>query len=338
MLFEKARLKLTALYLVIIMAISLSFSAFIYHSFSNEIQRRFNAVEKRLELQKRGFQYPPGQIHFFTEEINLSRYKVLTVLIYTNSIIFIFSAAAGYFLAGKTLQPIEKTYEDQKRFIADASHELKTPLTILKSSIEVALRDKKLKTKDLKKLLKENLSDIDSLTKLTNDLLSLTRYQQNGSKLEKKKTDIKKVIEKAVKEITPLSKKSEVKIINKSKSKILSLSEESIQKLITILIDNALKYTPKKGSVKISSKLTSKHYILSISDTGIGISEKDLPYIFDRFYRVDPSRSRKNAPGFGLGLSLAKKIVHLHGGKIKVKSKLKKGTTFNIYLPKPGRK
>jgi two-component system sensor histidine kinase CiaH len=249
-MFKKARLKLTTWYLLIIMTISLSFSGVIFRSVTREFQRRLNLIERRLDLRGRGFNPPVGQTRFFIQDIKESRQKVLFILLYTNGVIFAFSALAGYFLAGKTLSPIEEVVEEQKRFVADASHELKTPLTALQTSIEVALRDKKLKLKDSKKILKESLEDIDSLKKLTNSLLSLARYQQDNN-FTKERLDLKDVIENVYKKISPLAKKKKIQLKIKTKSVKISANKESLEKLITILLDNAVKYTPKNGKVTL---------------------------------------------------------------------------------------
>ncbi len=332
-MFKKARLKLTAWYLVIIMAISLSFSAFIYHSVSLEFERRLNVIENKLDLPHQGLGPPPGRTEFFIEDIQKARKEILILLAYTNAVILGISAAAGYFLAGKTLAPIEKAMEEQKRFVADASHELKTPLTALQTSIEVALRDKKLKLKDAKKTLQGSLTDIDKLTNLSNNLLALARMQQNGQNLVFEKVNIKKVVDEIAQKFTPLAKKKKVTLTTKTKNYSLKANQESLEKLISILLDNAIKYTPAKGKVNVSVQKEGKCLILKVKDTGIGIAKKDLPHIFDRFYRVDTSRSKTKADGFGLGLSIAKEIVKLHHGSISVSSQLGKGATFAVKLP-----
>src|SRR3989338_10905472 len=181
-MFETARLKLTAWYLLIIMAISVAFSIVIYRSVTSEFHRRLNAIELRLELDRYGFRLPPGQEQYFLQDLVQAKHRVFLVLLYTNGVILVCSAVAGYFLAGKTLAPIERAMEEQKLFVADASHELKTPLTALQTSIEVALRDKKIDLKSALFTLKDSLNDVKSMTSLTNDLLSLTRYQQNNLK------------------------------------------------------------------------------------------------------------------------------------------------------------
>lgn len=335
-MFEKARLKLTAMYLLIIMMISLSFSAFIYNGVTNEFQRRLNTIEKRFNIEApRGWQMH-GPVHdLFVQDLSDARLKVFVILMYANGTIFIFSGLAGYFLAGKTLRPIEEAMEEQKRFISDASHELKTPLTALKTSIEVTLRNKKLTLKETREILEDSLEDIDSLKNLSNDLLSLTSYQQNGNKIKMETVDIKKVIENALKKLTSLAKKKNITVKLTAKSFKLTANKNDLEKLITILLDNAVKYTPKGGKVRVTVSVSGrkKYVVIRVKDTGIGISKKDLPHVFDRFYRADSSRSKTKVDGFGLGLSMAKKIVGLHGGKISVKSTPNKGSTFTIKLP-----
>lgn len=332
MIFKKARLKLTTLYLVIFMIISLSFSAFVYRGVTSEFQRRLDAIERRLELRKFGINPPKGQVHFFIQDLREAKLKVLFFLIYINGLIFVVSAFAGYFLAGKTLAPIEQALNEQRRFVADASHELKTPLTALQTSIEVGLRDRKMKLKDAKLLLKSNLEEINKLKVLATDLLSLARYQR-GNNFVKEEINVKEVIESVMKNILPIANKKKLKIIVKSKGIIITANKESLEKLITILLDNAVKYSSKGGKVYLTTESSRRNLILKVKDYGIGIPNDHIPHIFNRFYRVDNSRSGVNTSGFGLGLSIAKKIVDSHNGSISVKSSMGKGSTFTVKLP-----
>ena len=334
-MFHSARIKLTAWYLAIIMAISLSFSAIIYRSVTLEFQRRLNTIESRFNAA------PPvgwrmyGPVHeYFLEDLREARVKVFFMLLYANGIILLLSGAAGYFLAGRTLAPIEYTMEKQKRFVGDASHELKTPLTALQTSVEVALRDKKLSLMDAKTVLKGSLYDIEKLKKLTGDLLTLTSMEQNGNKLTKSRVDAGKIAISAYKKIAPLAKKKKIKIELEAKKIIISSNEKNLEKLITILLDNAVKYTEKDGKVSLSLSLSksNKYLIIKVKDTGVGISKKDLPHIFGRFYRADTSRTKEIADGYGLGLSIAKSIVDLHNGEIKAESTHGVGSIFTVKL------
>lgn len=332
-LFDRARLKLTAFYLLIIMTISLSFSAFIYRSVIGEFRQRLNMIETRLQLGPRG----PAPMHnnepYFIEDYYEAKSAVLLILLYTNGVILVFSAIAGYFLAGRTLQPIEEAMEEQKRFISDASHELKTPLTSMQTAIEVTLRDKNLKLSDAKLALKDNLADIDQLRQLTENLLSLTRLQQSTEKIATQRLDLGEIIKSSIKILAPQAKKKKIKINFKQTSINLIGEPQSLQKLITIILDNAIKYSLPGGNIKLEMYKTRRNACISISDKGYGIAKEDLPHIFDRFYRADQSRSKLLNEGFGLGLSIAKKIVELHDGSIKVDSIVNKGTTFIVKLP-----
>lgn len=332
-MFKRARLKLTAWYLLIIMIISISFSAFIYRSFTLELHGRLNAIDRRLGLQRLGFAPPPGEVELFISDINEARERVLYTLIYTNAVIFVLSAGAGYFLAGKTLKPIEAALEEQKRFVSDASHELKTPLTSLQTAIEVALRDKKLDVGEARSVLKNNLEDVEGLKNLSSNLLSLSRYQQDHNFFTIEKVDVKKAASLAVKVISPLAKSKKIKLSSFIQDLRIYTNEESLEKLITILLDNAVKYTSPGGKVSLSVKRQNKNLTICVKDNGVGISKQDIRHIFDRFYRVDQSRSKVEAPGFGLGLSIAKRIVDLNKGTIAVSSTPQKGSTFTARLP-----
>ncbi len=332
-MFKKARLKLTVLYLGIIMTISVSFSFFIYRMVSYELQQRLYAIERRLDLRQRGFFPPPGQDRFFIEDLREAETKVLLVLVYTNVVILIFSSVAGYFLAGMTLRPIENAMEDQKRFVADASHELRTPLTALQTSIEVALRDKKIDLDEALFTLKDSLTDVKKLTILTTDLLSLTKYQQNGMKEYFEKVDLGSVVSESVKKVAPMIKNKKITLNVDSNKVLLKGSRESLEKLVTILLDNAVKYTSEKGKISVNFKTKGNHVLFTVADTGIGIPKKDVPLVFERFYRSDASRSKVKVSGFGLGLSIAKSIVDMHHGTIGVESEEGKGSTFTVKLP-----
>ena len=332
-MFKKARIKLTVVYSGIIMAISIAFSLFIYRMVSVEIQQRLSLIERRLNPPQRIYLPPTTQNMMFIEDLREVEDRVLIILIYTNVVILIFSSLAGYFLAGLTLHPIENAMEEQKRFIADASHELKTPLTALQTSIEVALRDKKIDLKSALFTLKDSLNDVKSMTSLTNDLLSLTRYQQNNLKESFARVNLKDIVETSVNKIRPLGKSKGIQIEFNKDDVFLSGNKESLEKLITILLDNAVKYSQKKKMVNIKYNCKGKYIIIAVSDNGIGIPKEDLPYLFERFYRSDASRSKINTLGFGLGLSIAKSIVNIHNGSIGVESTVGKGSIFTVKLP-----
>jgi two-component system, OmpR family, sensor histidine kinase CiaH len=335
MMFKKARIKLTALYLLIIMFVSLSFSTIIYHQFDNEFQRRLHIIEKRFGQQEGLFRpsgFPNRQFRILPEDIEAIRSQLLKILAYTNTAIFIFSASAGYFLAGRTLKPIEEALNEQKRFVADASHELKTPLTALITTLEVALDRKKLDIKRAKDAIVNSLEEALGLKRLTNDLLLLAKNQENGSSLYEK-ININGLLNKITKRFMPIAKKKKIDFKTKSQRIMLTASKDGMEKLLTILIDNAIKYTNEKGRVSVEVFKLKNSMKIVVKDTGIGIASRDLPHIWDRFYRVEKSRSKKITEGYGLGLAIAKKIVEQHAGSIRAESEINKGSSFIVRLP-----
>ncbi|MEK7166176.1 MAG: HAMP domain-containing sensor histidine kinase [Patescibacteria group bacterium] len=330
-MFESARIKLTCWYLLIIMVVSTFFSVTIYRIGLGELESGLRRAELRLRARQFGISVP-GQF-FLIEDLESAKQRMITRLLLANSIIFLGSGFAAYFLAGATLSPIKITLDEQKRFTADASHELKTPLTALKTTIEVALRDKLLNLVEAKQVLAHNLTEVDELTSLSENMLSLARLEKGGSQLSPSALDLGDVVANVGKRLTPLAKKKQIDLIFKSTDRVITADETNLTKLLTVLVDNAIKYTREKGKVTVKALINSKELILTIQDTGIGISKKDLPHIFDRFYRVDTSRAKTDISGFGLGLAIAKRIVDASHGTISVVSQLGIGSTFKVNLP-----
>ncbi len=306
-MFRRARIKLTVYYLAIIMAISVFFSLIIYRGATFELQR----IEAR-QAQRGPMIGPPFVID--PEVIQESKRRIALSLFATNIVILAISAGSGYFLAGKTLEPIRKNMEEQKEFIGSASHELRTPLTSLKTEIEVGLRDKKFTEITARKILVSNLEEVNKMQKLSDYLLRLNRLESGKNVFGMSKIDLKKV---AIKAIGKRRVKSDLE-----KSVVVG-NEDALSELVGILIDNAFKYSPEGQDISVRVKDKQ----VEVSDKGIGIPKSDLPYIFDRFYRSDKSRTKD---GYGLGLSIAKQIADLHGATIKVESKVGMGSTFKV--------
>lgn len=331
-MFHSARLKLTAWYLLIIMVISLSFSTVIYHMFSVEVER-FSRIQ-RLRIE-RGLDNltPPPRIVFDETFVNEEQERVIVFLALVNLGVLVLSGGLGYFLAGRTLLPIADMVDEQHRFISDASHELRTPLTALKSSLEVNLRDPKLTLTDAKKLMKESVTDVNKLQSLSDALLQLAQYQTPTTVVKFTRIQLATVIQTAIHRIEGLAKQKHISIRNDTSPITMEANEYGLTDLLIILLDNAIKYSAHNSSVTVNAKRIDDTVAINIIDHGVGISSGDIPHIFDRFYRADAARSKETADGYGLGLSIAKKIVKQHNGTINVASTLKKGTTFTICLP-----
>jgi signal transduction histidine kinase len=340
-MFRSARIKLTCWYLLVIVIICVLFSAAIYRGVDVELTNRFENIERQINLLPRIIVIR-AQIslkdwinirNILLKDLQIAKRRLLISLIFANGLIIVLSAIGGYFLAGKTLKPIEEMVREQNRFVADASHELRTPLASLRTSTEVALRNKKMKLSEAREVLRSNLEDAASLHLLSDRLLSLTQYQKGSSDLIFEKVKIADVIKSAYKKIAPIARRKKIKIKMDIQQGSLKADRISLQEMITTIMDNSVKYTPSGGEIEVSSKTEGRKIVIKISDTGIGIDKKDISHIFDRFYRVDQSRSKAEAPGFGLGLSIAKRIAELHNGSIEVSSIKGKGSVFTIKLP-----
>lgn len=335
-MFENTRIKLTAWYLLIIMLISLFFSIGIYSKINEEFSRFENfQIRLKNDINGRNIVFPQGPrpnqiVRLDSKEIQAARIRLISTLAFINFVIFVLAGAAGYFLAGRTLKPIKKMMEEQNRFITDSSHELRTPLTSLKTEIEVGLRSKKLNLKIARKILESNLEEVINLEMLSNNLLELA---QNGNLVNKnalKKVSLSEILKKAVYKTQKMADAKQIKVINNIKDTKIIGAEDRLVEVFIILLDNSIKYSLNKGNIELISKIKDNKVLISVIDYGMGISREDLPHIFDRFYRADKSRTKK---GYGLGLSIAKKIVESHGGTISAESEPGVKTTFIVSLP-----
>ncbi len=330
-MFTSARLKLTAWYLLIIMFISICFSFVIYKSLTNEVER-FGRIQ-RLRIERDFGVYPGPTVVVDIDLLAEARRRIFIGLAVINGVIFIVAGGLGYFLAGRTLRPIKEMIDEQNRFISDASHELRTPLTSLKTAMEVGLRDKNFSMGDAKNLIKDSLSDVDKLQSLAEQLLQLAQYEKPKENLKFEKVALAPVVSSVVGRLAPLAVKKNIVLENKVREGFVRANKYSLADLLTIFIDNAIKYSPDGKKITLSSSRQKNFLYIYIKDQGIGIAKKDIPNLFNRFFRADAARAKEGTGGYGLGLSIAKRIVETHRGTIKVESKIKKGTTIIVGLP-----
>lgn len=334
-MFKQAVFRLTLWYLLLIVSLSAIFSFVLYNASTSEL----NNLQARESNLLRTGQYlgmlPPTNVNQLNQQrldqIDESSHNIALNLIYFNLIIIIIGGELSYLLAKYTLKPIEEALENQKRFTADASHELRTPLTAMKTEIEVNLRDAKLSPEDARTLLSSNLEEIDKLESLTNGLLALSKHDlPKASELEK--LELKPIMERAVERVSPLAEQKKITLENNFQPTTVFGIKTSLVELLVILLDNAIKYSPPETIIKFSNQIQDRQTIIKVEDQGIGIKSTDLPYIFNRFYRADHSRSKEKVNGYGLGLSIAKQIAEAHNAKIEVKSIPNEGTTFSVRL------
>ncbi|HSE98157.1 MAG TPA: ATP-binding protein [Blastocatellia bacterium] len=228
---------------------------------------------------------------------------------------------------------LEQAFQRERRFTADASHELKTPLAILRGDIEVALRRDRT-PEEYRRVLASSLEEIARLTKLTDDLLTLARSDAGEVLLEMEPVRIDRLAREVCESLAPLAASAGITLDYRlpDSPALIEADASRIRQLVVNLLDNAIKYTPSGGNVRLDLKTEGEAAVLEVADTGRGILDEALPRIFDRFYRQsDPSDLR--AGGFGLGLAISKWIVEAHHGVVEVESKPGLGSRFIVRLP-----
>jgi two-component system, OmpR family, sensor histidine kinase CiaH len=334
-MFKSARIKLTLFYLAILVVFSfvltLTIRVLAEHEYnqSNVAQR---GQLRQIILEVPGVRYWPGKdvIAVQEDQAALVRRQLNQDLILINVIALVVGGAFSYWFAGRTLRPIEEAHEAQARFAADASHELRTPLTNLKLENEVFLRQKHFEEQEARDLIQSNLEEVRRMEGLSANLLALTQYGNTSLMLEP--LAIKSVVNAAIKQIGPAASAKKVTVANQVEPGVIRGHHDSLIQLVNILLDNAVKYGPARGTVVIGGQKQEGHYVLWVQDEGPGIDEADLPYVFDRLYRGDKARSSK-AGGYGLGLSLAKAIAGANGAEIRAQNSPDGGACLLVRIP-----
>ena len=259
--------------------------------------------------------------------------NLMTIYLFVSLALFVLVLGVSLLLTYLAIKPIRETIEKEKDFISDASHELKTPLSIVQSKIENILTQSDSKVIDVSSDLVVSLNQISRLNKLTSDLLTLSRSDNNKDLLVLEKVNIKDILFDTVsifKEVAIMNEKT----FDMSFEDIeATVDKDKINQLVVILLDNANKYTNSNDNISFKAYQKGNDFCIEVSDTGVGISNEGKKKIFDRFYREDKARSRETG-GNGLGLSIAKEIVLSHKGSIKVEDNDNKGTKFIVLIPK----
>jgi heavy metal sensor kinase len=235
----------------------------------------------------------------------------------------------------RMLERLDLAFRNQRRLTADVSHELRTPLTAMKGEIEVALRAERT-PRDYQHVLHSALEEIEQLTELSDDLLLITRADACLLKLEKSPTDLNALVEGVLQALqTRIEERDlivEPRLLRDGAE--TSLDAALIARVVHHLLDNAVKFTPPGGTLRITTDRTADCVTLSVQDSGPGISTDHLPHIFEPFYRIDEARTRGS--GTGLGLAMAAAIVRLHGGTIRASNvDGRRGARFDVELPNP---
>lgn len=261
-------------------------------------------------------------------------HQLMLVLAGLSVLFLLLSVFLGYLMSGRAMIPIIRAFNKQKQFVADASHELRTPISVIQASLEVLEAEEQERLQPFSKQVLMDLKDeVKRMSGLVAHMLTLARADSSEYELRPEPFSMNEELEKLYRKVLPLAEAKSQHLNLKTEPYLeVSADRERILQLLMILVDNAIQYTPENGTIEIFAKSQNGLLILAVSDNGIGIAKEKQQEIFERFYRGDKSRSRSEG-NLGLGLSIAKWIVESHGGTIRIQSESGKGSIFAVSLP-----
>lgn len=262
-----------------------------------------------------------------------SQAQIINTFIYSAVIMIIIAAIASFFLAQRSVRGLMNSLEQQKQFVNDASHELKTPLAIVQSNLENILARSDASVYDVSEEIASALKEVNRLNTLTEDLLSLARTDADKIEYTYENASIKDIFDEVTSAFADLSMMQNKEFYAECMGFEAKIDKTKIKQLLIIILDNAFKYTNEHDKISLDISCDNSEVIITLVDTGIGISDYTKKHIFERFYREEKARNRATG-GNGLGLSIAKTIVDTHKGKITVDHNEPKGTIVSISLPK----
>ena len=265
-----------------------------------------------------------------TREETMAAYIYTAVIALIGSVICVFLVSV--YMAGRAIKPVKESMERQEKFIADASHELRTPIAVIRSNTELVMDSPAQTVGENMKWLEYIHKEAVRMTKMTENLLMLSRADAKNE-APKELVDLSAAVSEIYESFKPLFDENglEARGADIEKNVYIYANEISIKQLITIFLDNAVKYT-KEGGISVKLEKNGRDVYIKITDTGIGMPKEMREKIFERFFRIDKARA-KTTGGFGLGLSIAKTIASEHGGEITVESEQGAGSEFCVKLP-----
>ncbi len=244
----------------------------------------------------------------------------------------ILSVGGGYLLAARALQPIRRTMDAQRQFLSDASHELRTPVAVVRANNELLQLHPDQRIGDNLEQVDAIAAEAEHMSRLVDDLMLLARADEGRLTVNEGLVDLGELSGYIVRDLTALAEKRRVQLEMSIEPVLVEGDEGRLRQLGMILVDNAIKYTPAGGRVVVSCHNKSGRAELVVRDNGPGIAADDLPHLFDRFWRTDAARTRGDASGTGLGLAIAQQIALAHGGKLTVESKQGQGSAFILRM------
>ena len=299
-----------------------------------------NKKSGKVKIDDYTFKYLKEDFHKGTKVVLLNisseeslKLRLIQIFVLIGGLSLILLLFISIYLTNKSIEPIKETFNKQKQFIADASHELKTPLTIIKTNTSLLLGNPEDTIRNQSKWIKYIETQSNRMSELVNEMLSLAKLDIDENKLVFSPINLSNIIESMLLTFDAVIFENNITLNTNIEQDItINSNEESIKKLFSILMDNAVKYTNKNGSISVNLFTDKSKVKLVVRNTGFGIPKENLSKIFERFYRVDDSRDRETG-GYGLGLSIAKSIVEQHKGKIYATSEVNKFTSFIVEFP-----
>ncbi|TDY51215.1 phospho-acceptor domain-containing protein [Alicyclobacillus sacchari] len=246
------------------------------------------------------------------------------------------AALVGFILSDRMLQPIRRAWQRQLEFVADASHELRTPLAVIQSNLGIVMEHTDQSVEANLEWLNNAHGEARRLAKLVQDLLTLARSDSERMPIDRKPVNLRDLLLHIQDLYETIAEMKGIRLTVQANEPLVILGDrDRLHQLLVILLDNAVKFTDEGGEIELAATRSRNHVTLSVRDTGLGIAKEHLERVFDRFFTVDPSRSREqSSKGTGLGLSIARWVAEAHGGRIGIWSEgLGKGTTVRVELP-----
>jgi signal transduction histidine kinase len=318
--FFRAKIKLTIYYSTIIFFVVLGYSILLHSLFT---------VHIRVRAENKNISFLTDVKNDFLEG---TKNGLLDIIFLLDTISIFFSVVLGYYFAKKTINPLEESYLKQKRIISDMAHELKLPLSVVKTGIQSLSIKETVNIEDYEDLNEDIITEVDRLSNMINDILFLEKTE-NMLDISFRNINLSELLKKEIDFMKNYAKDFYIDIkTNIAEHIYISGDEQSIKKMIDNLIKNAVDYNKSGGSVFVDLDREGSYAKLCITDDGIGIPSSDIKKIFERFYKVDSSRSMYKG-GSGLGLSIVKDIVEKHHGSISVNSIENEGSKFTVLIP-----
>ncbi len=261
-------------------------------------------------------------------------HQLRLMLLLGSGVALLLAFACGQFLAWLSLRPVRQAFQRQRDFVADASHELRTPLALIRANTEALLRRFRSLSPEAQGYASEVLEEVDHLNRIVGDLATLALADAQQQRLQREPMDLRELLQDLVRQVAPLAAERGIAIrADLAEPAAVEADAGRLRQLFLILLDNALTYTPAGGTLSLSLRNGDQRAEVCLSDSGPGIPEKDLPHVWERFYRVDKARTRHATMGTGLGLAIARWIVTAHHAQIRLESRPGGGTTAVVVFP-----